>query len=184
MPLAKGTLYLSAKLYTERTFGKEAARDALQDLDAADRDVLNSVVAVGWYPLDAMLRYHLAVDRRYGKGDRKIVREIGRFGAEWQLNTFHKLVLRFKDPHWMIERAATMWKHYHDTGEWEVGAKVANHVEGKLKGFVVPDDTQCVRLSGWFARAIELTGGKNVVVQEAQCIARKDPHCHFLASWK
>lgn len=184
MPVSKGSIYFSAKLFVEKKFAQDAVARCLEQLSAEDREILGSAVAVGWYPLEPMLRFHRAVDRVYGRGDLSLIREIGRFSAEWQLTSFHKLVLRFKEPRWMLEKAGTMWRHYHDTGEWEVIEPEPHRLVGRLRHFGVVDDTLCVRLQGWFARAIELTGGKNVEVKDPVCRARRGPHCEFVARWE
>jgi hypothetical protein len=184
MPSSKGTLYTSVKLFAERRFGPDAVEQTLHEMSAEDRDVLAAMVPVGWYPLEPMLRFHRVLDRLFGRGDLALCTEIGRFSAEWQLNLFHKLVLKFKSPQWMVQKAGLMWKHYHDTGRWEVEQPDAHSVMGRLQGFGVVDEVHCLRLHGWFTRAIELTGGKDVRIHEPSCRNRGDRFCEYVGSWR
>lgn len=149
-------------------------------LDGEDRRVLDDVLAVGWYPLEPVIRFHRAVDQRFGTGDLSLVEEIGRHSAEWQLNAFHKLVLRFKKPSYIINKAGQLWSRYHQTGRWEVEERADGTVIGRLHDFAVADECFCTRERGWFARAIELTGGRNVVVQEPRCRAFGAPFCEYV----
>jgi predicted hydrocarbon binding protein len=130
------------------------------------------------------MAFHRAIDRLYGRGDLAMCREIGRFSADWQLNSFHKLVLRWKSPRWMVEKAGTMWRHYHDTGRWEIVEQPdRNVVTGRLYEFHFVDAAFCMREQGWFERAVELTGGRQPVVRELRCRARGDDACEYSGTW-
>jgi len=180
---SKGTLFLSAKLYADKELGADAVQDAMAQLSDADRELLDAVVAVGWYPLEPIMRFHHILDRDYGRGDLSLCYEIGRFAAAWQLNAFHKFVLKFKQPRWMLQKASSLWSTYHDSGRWEVGEPEPGMMRGCLYDFAIVDPAFCKREMGWFARAIELTGGKLLTIDEPRCRSRGDEWCEYVGHW-
>jgi hypothetical protein len=182
--LSKGAIYTAARMFTEKRFGKEAVGECLSKLDPADREILRGVIPMGWYPLEPTVRFGECVDRIYGTGDLALVREIGRFSAEWQVNAFHKLILRFKPGEWLIQRGFNLWKQYHDTGRWEIEHPEPNHVVGRLQGFSVAMVGWCTRFQGWLTRAAELTGARDVVIEHPRCRARGDDLCEYNGNWK
>src|SRR3954463_15749312 len=103
---ANGVVLKSIRLFTERNFGAKAVERCMATLPTAERELLSSASAVGWYPVDTVFRFLRAVDSVCGKGDLKLCHEIGRFSADWQLNSFHKLFLRFKSPAWLFDKGA------------------------------------------------------------------------------
>jgi hypothetical protein len=106
----KGTVFTSTKSFTERKFGAEAVERCFAELPPEDRIVLDGVSAIGWYPVEPVLRYHHALERLYGGGvGYKICEEAGRFSAEWSLNSILKIFLRFRSPHWLITKHGTVW---------------------------------------------------------------------------
>ncbi|HEX3597994.1 MAG TPA: 4-vinyl reductase, partial [Polyangiaceae bacterium] len=170
-------------MFTEQEFGVDAVGRVLADLSAEDRAVLSDVQAIGWYPVEPVLRYHRSLDRIYGKGDLELCVRAGRFSAGWSLNTVLKVFLRFKSPTWLIDRATRVWDRYHDTGQWTVTTPLPNKFVGELTGFGVRDVGFCARLRGWLAGAVELTGGSNAVTVETKCACRGSERCVFAVSW-
>jgi len=179
----KGTVFESTRMFTEREFGPLAVDKVLAALSESDRGVLSGIQAIGWYPVEPVLRYHRALDQIYGKGDLALCVKAGRFSAGWSLNTVLKVFLRFKSPTWLIDRATRVWDRYHDTGRWIVTSPAPNKFIGELHDFAVRDEGFCARLRGWLAGAVELTGGKNAVVTETKCACRGQERCVFSVTW-
>ena len=180
----KGTVFESTRMFAEQRFGIDAPDRILAELDVADRDVLTGVNALGWYPVDPILRYHYALDKLYGNGDLTLCEAAGRFSAGWAMNTVLKVFIRFRSPTWLIERATSVWGRYHDTGRWEIAPTGGDRIQGDLYDFAVRDRAFCARLRGWLGGATELTGGQNVTVFETQCVCRGGHHCVFTTTWR
>jgi hypothetical protein len=171
-------------MFTEREFGPDAVGRVLAALPAEDRTLLGDVQAIGWYPVEPVLRYHRSLDTLYGKGDLALCERAGRFSAGWSLNTVLKVFLRFRSPTWLIDRATRVWDRYHDTGQWTVTTPAPHKFIGELTGFGVRDHGFCARLRGWLAGAVELTGGTNAEVHETKCTCRGQDRCVFVVSWE
>ena len=180
----KGTVFESTRMFTEQRFGSEAPEQVLAQLPRADQELLRGVNALGWYPVEPVLRYHHALDRLFGAGDLALCEQVGRFSASWAMNSVLKVFLRYRSPTWLVERATSLWGRYHDSGRWQISSSAANKVQGDLFEFEVRDPAFCARLRGWLAGAAELTGGQHTNVFEAQCASRGAGHCSFSISWR
>jgi hypothetical protein len=180
----KGTVFESTRMFTEETFGPDAVERVLQELDASDREVLQHMHTIGWYPVEPVLQYMHALDRVYGKSDLEVCTRAGHFSAGWSMNTVLKVFLRFKSPLWLVDRATSVWNRYHDTGKWNVQSVNSSELLGELREFAVRDLAFCARLRGWLQGAIELTGGEGATVTEVRCTSRDDDHCAFTLEWK
>jgi len=181
----KGTIFISTKIFTEQRFGLDAPQRCLERLPESDRAVLANVTAIGWYPIEPVLRYHHALQELYGKVDGfGVCEEAGRFGAKWSLSTVMRALLRFRSPDWVMHKYASVWNRHHDSGRWEVGkTEHQNSMSGKLFDFQVQDPAFCARLRGWLHGAIAMTGGRQVEVAEPSCRCRGDAYCQFESRW-
>lgn len=179
----KGTIYTSTALFTDKRFGPGASDKVLQTLPTADREVLQGVTAVGWYPADPILAYHRTLDEVFGRGDLALCVEVGKFSAEWTLNAVLKIFLRLRTPNWLMERSSTLWERFHDSGRWEIQNDPNVQLCAQLYDFKVRDPVFCARFKGWLLRAIELTGGDNAEVDHVACTCKGDRYCHFNGRW-
>src|SRR5579884_3851923 len=116
---SKGVLFTATRRFTEDRFGKDAVEACLCELDPHDQAILRDIEPIGWYPLEPVVHYMRALDRRFGKGDLGLCDEIGRYSAAWSLSSLHKLMLRFAPGEWLWVRGMRVWRQYHDTGRWE-----------------------------------------------------------------
>jgi len=182
----KGTIFIATQMFTEQTFGADAVARCMQQLDASDRDLLAGISAVGWYPVEPILRYHHALERVYGNGgDRfEVCERLGQFSAEWAIRGILKMFVRFKSPQFLMQKNGTVWSRYHDTGRWEMGPEQPQRMTGKLHEFAVRDAAFCARLRGWVKGAVKMTGGRDPQVSEPTCRCRGGEHCEFVVEWQ
>ena len=179
----KGTVFESTRMFTERKFGAAGVAKVLEQLSDEDRRTLSSVQAIGWYPVEPVLRYHHALERTFGSGDFSLCTAAGKFSATWSMNTVLKVFVRFKSPTWLIDKATRVWSRYHDTGRWEVASPAQHRLVGTLSEFAVKDVAFCARLRGWLQGAVEATGGVNANIAETRCACRGNDNCMFVLSW-
>ena len=182
----KGTIFIASALFTERTYGGDAVEQCLQQLDAADRELLRGISAVGWYPVEPILRYHHALQRLHGAGDPGfgVCERLGEFSAEWAIKGILKVFVRFKSPQFLMEKNGAVWGRYHDSGRWEVGSEPHHRLVGRLYDFAVRDEAFCARLRGWVRGAVKITGGRDPQVSERNCRCRGAEYCEFVIDWQ
>jgi len=47
-----------------------------------------------------------------------------------------------------------------------------------------PDESMCVRLSGWMERAVELSGGKKIRLLHPSCVHHGQEYCEWKGAWE
>ena len=182
-PTAKGVVLCSARDFVRKTHGDDTLDAVLDRVTTAQREELLAAVPIGWYPVELVTAFHRAVATEFGEDNRAQCVAMGRFSADWALNMFYKLFLRFKSPHWLVERSSKLWSTYHSTGSWTVLPHTDNSMAAQLRDFAIVEPAFCCRLQGWFERAAELTGAPGIQIEHTQCRARGHECCEFRGTW-
>lgn len=184
----KGTLVIARMKYLKAQ-GADAAERVLKRLSQADQQVLRGMLLPStWYPGDMLARFELTIAAVLARGDRKVLfADMGQFSADTNLGAggVQRPYLREDDPHFLLRNVPRMYASQHTdaTRDYQqTGPKSAMlrtfSAEG---GEVDPDD--CATAVGWLRRAIELSGGKAVTVDETRCRAKGAPCCEFVCAW-
>jgi hypothetical protein len=180
----KGSVYESTRAFVQHEFGADGVERVLARLCAEDRQVLHAATAIAWIPVEPVLHFHQAIESEFGKGDLSVCVRAGQFSAGWSMNSILKMFVRLRSPHWLVDKAASVWSRYHDTGHWELFGPEPHRVGGKLIAFEVLDPHFCARLRGWLQGAVELTGGKGALTTELRCRSRGHEHCAYSVSFQ
>jgi hypothetical protein len=183
----KGVGFTNVRAFTMDRFGGEAGwRAVLEQLPAKDREELQSVIPVGWYSLPMYARLIRVLDKVHGQGDLSLMKDLGRYEAEKDLKTIHRVFLRFTNPAFIVEKTSEYWRRFHDTGTWNVvreGGPNGHGVSAVLDGWGCVDAALCRELVAYLTRVLELAGAKNVVLEHPKCRGRADPQCIFRGRW-
>jgi hypothetical protein len=182
----KGTIFIATQLFTEQAFGPGAVEGCLLRLDPNDRELLRGISAVGWYPVEPILRFHHALELVHGSGAQgfPVCERLGQFSADWAIKGILKVFVRFRSPQFLMQKNGAVWSRYHDSGRWEVTSEQATHITGRLHDFEVRDPAFCARLRGWIRGAVKVTGGRNARVSESSCRCHGADFCEFQIDWQ
>jgi hypothetical protein len=181
---SSGTIHLGQLVFVTERWGEEAVERCLASLEPDDAHLLRSITAAGVYDLAPMMRFRRAVGRLYGTGELSLCHEIGVFSAEWDLNAFHKAVLRVRRPSFLIERASSLWRRYHSSGRFEVETPTETSCVGRLFDFPLDDRAFCIGLEGWISRAFGLSGARFMKVNQSNCATAGSGCCEFRVHWQ
>jgi hypothetical protein len=182
--LTKGTNFVNVRAFAELRHPATGGWDAvLASLAEEDRRVLESVVAIGWYSLALYARVIRTFDRVHGAGDLQRVLALGKFEAERDLTTLHRIFLRLANPIFLLEKSAEYWRRFHDTGRWVIVQPSPREAIGHLDGWGCVDESLCLELVGYLGRAFELTGARHVRMDHPACRAKQGARCTFTARW-
>jgi hypothetical protein len=182
----KGTLLIARMKYL-RSRGAESAERVLKRMSAADQAVLRGMLLPStWYHADLLLRLEMTIVALLSRGDRKnLFSDMGRFSADTNLgpNGVQRPYLREGDPHYLLKNVPRMYAAQHSDGVRtyeQLGAKgaVIRTVAGEE-----PNTEDCLTATGWLHRAIELSGGKIVTVEETRCRAKGADSCEYVCRW-
>ena len=182
----KGTLLLSRMKYL-RARGDDDCERVLRRMSAADQQVLRGMLLPSsWYAADLVVRLEMTIVALLSRGDRKeLFLDMGRFTADTNLgsNGVQRPYLKDGDPHYLLHNVPRMYAAQHAGGvrtyeKTEPKAAVVRTTDGEH-----PNPEDCLTAVGWLKRAIELSGGKIVTVDETRCRAKGAPCCEYVCRW-
>lgn len=176
-PKMKGIGFANVHAYVCEQYGEATWQRVLNELKSDVRYEVEHAIAIGWYPVRCFADLLRAVDKVCGRGDLGLLKEIGAAEVEHDLNRVLRLFLRVFTPSQIFKVEARLWSHFQDSGTWQ-SIKVPNGVDATLTGWAV-DLALCVELSGYLARLLELTGGRDVRVNHQRCRAKGHETCLF-----
>ena len=184
MPNVKGSAVESRVLWVRLHHGEEGVHRVCAALSPETRAVvLEPPQKARWYPFTAFVELNETIDRVFGAGDLKIVRELGRHGADANLTTVYRLFYMVGTPKWILDRASRLWDLHYDSGRLVITRYPGNEVEARIMDFATPHVVHCLSVHGWAERSLVLSGAKNVVCEEVTCRTRGDKECLLHATW-
>lgn len=163
--------------------GRDAEAQVLAALPEELRTELPAFLETRWYPFEWFVTITETIDRVLGEGDLALAYEMGRFNCDRNLTTLMRLVFKFGNVGWLLDRAAKAWDTQYDEGTMKVvRRKVGEEVVVELEDHPSPSRAQCLGIKGWMVRAAELSGEDRIVCAE-QCRAAGDPVCRWTFRW-
>jgi hypothetical protein len=187
MARVKGTVVLNARDYVVATEGEKAWEHVLARLGPGDREVLAAIVPVGWYEMPLYDRVNRALAEVLAAEmlvpPERVMVAVGRYAAEHDLKTIHRLFLRMANPAYVLERSADYWKRFQDSGTWHVQRESPTRVRARLESWGSEDELTCIRLAAYIERLFQLVGARNGSMERLACRARGDDACVFAGRW-
>lgn len=176
-PQMKGIGFANVRNYVRERHGDAAWQRVLNALPVTHREEVNAALAVGWYDVGHFAQLLRAVDAVCGKGDLRLLREVGAAEAEQDLNRVLRIFLRVLTPSQIFKVEGRLWSHFQNSGTWS-SSKVPGGVDATLVGWAV-DEALCEELAGYLVRLVQFTGGKTVAVHHQECRAKGYVRCVF-----
>jgi uncharacterized protein (TIGR02265 family) len=182
----KGSVLITRLNLLKNQGGVERLQQVLQRLPAADRKVLEGVILpIGWYPLELNLRLDGAIADVLSPRDRpKAFIEMGRASAEANLNGPHHVFIRKGDPHFLLSHAPEIYRLYYAVGSRSYEKTGPKSAVLRTVGAESVTEADCLTIIGWYQRAIEMSGGRNVRIDHPKCRARGNGHCEYHCTWE
>jgi uncharacterized protein (TIGR02265 family) len=182
----KGTLLIARMKYL-RAKGTEDTERVLRRLSAEDQAVLRGILLPSsWYKFELVARLETAIVALLARGERQeLFLDMGRFTADANLGPkgVQRPYVRVDDPHFLLRNIPRMYSAQHSDGvrtyeQTAPNGAIVRTIEG---GAASAED--CLTAVGWLRRAIELSGGRIVSVEETQCRARGSGCCEYVCRW-
>ncbi len=137
-----------------------------------------------WYPFSVLIDVSIEIDKLFGTGDLSLLEEAGGDVAEADLSSVYKIFFKVANPHFIIDRAAAVWRNYYSSGECVVADSTEKSVVLEIRDFDTPHRAHCLGVLGWTKRTLMLTGCKEVRAVHSQCRCEGAKVCRFEGSWK
>lgn len=178
----KGIGFANVKSYVLNRQPSGMWQKVLDSLPPDEASEIDTSIAVGWYEVALFATLLRAVDEVCGNGDLGLMREIGAYEANQDMNRVLRIFLRVLAPSHIFTAEAHLWRHFQDAGAWS-WTKVPGGVDATLSGWVI-DDALLEELAGYLARMLEFTGGRHVTVRYRIPSLEGVKGCAFEYRWK
>ena len=181
----KGTILQARLALVESLAPGNGMTRVLARLSPEDQRVLKALLSASWYPFDLGQRLDDAIVKEIGGGRPEFFEKMGAASAEKNLGPggVHRSFLVPGDPHGFLAMTPMVYAHYYDKGRREyqkTGDKEAVLTTYDAETFSAPD---CATVVGWYRKALEMCGAKNVRVVEEECRAQRGAVCRYRLSW-
>jgi hypothetical protein len=123
-----------------------------------------------------------AAAREKGESVDQFARRAGREAAADAVKGIYRFFALVLTPSSLLAKASQMWSALYNRGVLQVADQTDHGATIRLLDF--PSEIAgCSRTTGWIERMAELTGVKNVRIQQTQCYAKGAPHCEWSITW-
>jgi hypothetical protein len=183
MSQIKGTNLAHVHAFVLKELGEPGLASLRTALKPETQAALDSYIAAAWYPGNVYVELLHALDTTLGKGDGEILERAGAYAAEYDLTRIHRVLFRFANPAFVLEKSMEIWSRFFDTGKWKITRPSPTSALGDLHDFKLVDAAVCRYLNAYLARLFELVGAKNVEVRHPECRARGAKVCRFVIGW-
>ncbi|ATB31772.1 TIGR02265 family protein [Melittangium boletus] len=182
----KGSVLIARLNLLTRQGRTGCLQEVLQRLSPEDRKVLGGVIMpIGWYPLELNLRLDAAIADALSPRDRnKAFIEMGRASAEENLKGPHHVFIRQGDPHFLLSHAPEIYRLYYAVGSRSYEKTGERRAVLRTVGAERVTEADCLTIIGWYQRAIELSGGRDVRIEHTKCRARGHGSCEYACTWE
>ena len=183
MQQVKGSVLKSRLAFIEDHFGQQGLTQVLASLSEEDQKTLGMVLTVKWYPFELGKRLDNAIVQVLGGGRPEFFERLGEASADKNLTTLHHGFMTEGKPHAFLAKAPAIYALYYETGRREYQQTGPN--QGMLTTYDAEtfSTADCLTVIGWYRRALQMCGAKEVEVVEEECRAKGGTVCRYKVSW-
>lgn len=140
------------------------------------------VLATETVPVHMLNRFCEEAAKLKGESVDAFARRAGREAAGDAVKGIYRFFALVMTPPALLGKAGQMWSSLYNRGELRVEEQTEKSARIRLHNF--PSEAAgCARVTGWIERMAELTGVKNITVQQTQCYAKGAPSCEWNLKW-
>lgn len=179
----KGSILKSRLEFVSQEFGEAGLTRIMDSLSEDDQAMLGGLVAVAWVDFDVGKRLDEAIVKELGGGGARFFERLGEASAEVNLGTLHSVFIAPGDPAAFLAKAPQIYRLYYDVGWREYEST------GEREGVLTTHDAEtfsksdCLTVVGWYRKALEMCGAKNVRIIEEECRATGGDVCRYRVTW-
>jgi hypothetical protein len=178
----KGLGFYNVKSFARKRYGEVGWQKVFSTMTEDERNTLLSAIPFGWYSLDLYVHLLKQLQHVHGANDPTLLEQVGRFSAEEDLTTIHKMFMRFANPGLLFDHSMKLWSRFQDTGVWHV-ERGHHRAVGTLTDWGCADVDLCRELRGYIEVVIAHGNGKHARVTHPKCRALGAIACEFVGTW-
>jgi uncharacterized protein (TIGR02265 family) len=141
------------------------------------------ILATETVPVHMLNRFTEEAAKVTGEPVEQFAKRAGREGAADAVKGIYRFFALVMTPPALLGKAGQMWSSLYNRGELKVVEQTDKGARIRLNNF--PSETAgCARVTGWLEKMAELTGVKNVRVDQTQCFAKGGACCEWQLHWQ
>lgn len=141
------------------------------------------VLATETVPVHMLNRFTEEAAKAKGEAIEAFARRAGREAASDAVKGIYRFFALVMTPPALLGKASQMWSSLYNRGEMRVDEQSDHSARIRIANF--PSEVAgCSRVTGWIERMAELTGVKNIRVEQTQCFSKGAPCCEWKLSWQ
>jgi hypothetical protein len=180
----KGNLLAARPRYVREQWGDAAVRDVASRLSQPVRTLFDrEVLPFSWYSFSDLAAIDKVIIESAMSGDISKMKHFGETIARYDLSTLDKMLFKLGSPEFIMRRVGVVYRTYVRGGGLAAAEVQKGHAVVRLAEGALPRYFCTFGVPGWFTAALELSGGKNVEVEETECVHAGAPACAWSATW-
>lgn len=180
----KGSVVLDSLAAIRARSGEAELKKIMASLSEASREMFEKPIYISeWYSLDAFAEFLEADVRVTAGGDRNVLSQRSEKVIETQLRGVYKIFVKFGSPGFVITRISAVHATYFK------GVQIIPEVEDhsaviKYVGFQKQHEIFEYTISGFFRKALEISGAKQVALKFTIPISAGEPYSELAIQWE
>ena len=180
----KGSPVRSLQKFLEAELTPQQREAVLNRLPADHAARLRApILATETIPVHVLNRATEEGAREKGEPLESFARRAGREAAGEAVKGIYRFFALVLTPSALLGKASQMWSSLYNRGQMKVDEQTETSARIRIVDF--PSEAAgCARVTGWIERMAEMTGVKNIRVEQTQCFAKGGECCEWRLSWK
>jgi len=180
----KGTAVLDAIKAIKERAGTGAFERIVGHLDEETQRVFRGEISPSsWYPFDAFARFLEADIRETAGGNEEELIKRSEAVIERQLRGIYRVFIRLGSPEFVIRRIAAVHSTYFEGVDIIAEMKGPNSAAIQYVGFTRKHRIIGFAIIGFFRKALEISGAKQIDVRFRVPIEAGEPYCELSLNW-
>jgi|SRR5579862_1146448 alkanesulfonate monooxygenase SsuD/methylene tetrahydromethanopterin reductase-like flavin-dependent oxidoreductase (luciferase family) len=180
----KGTAVKEAVEQIKAHVDRDAFQNILRQLDTETRKMIeNEIVSSNWYSLDLFARFLEVQNRVLAGGNEEMIIRGAEAANERQLRGVYKAFVKVGSPEFVIERLAAVHATYFQGVSIEVQLQGKGKALIKYVGFQKQHRIMGFAIIGFFKKALELSGAKDVLTHFSTPIEEGKGYSELSVAW-
>jgi hypothetical protein len=180
----KGSAVLETVQAIKHRAGQPAYEKIADLLDPETKKIFQTPISTSsWYPLDAFTRFLELEIKVLADGKEEMVVRGAETVIERQLRGIYKVFVKFGSPEFIIKRIAAVHATYFNGVPVQVEMHGPGKATIKYTGFEPQHRLIGFAIIGFFRKALEISGAKNVTAEFSTPIAEGQGYAVLALSW-
>jgi hypothetical protein len=179
----KGSPVRSLQKFIEQELSPEQRDQVFASLPAEYSRLRAPILATETIPVHLLNHFTEEAARVRNEPVETFARRAGREAAGDAVKGIYRFFALVLTPAALLSKGAQMWSALYNRGQLQVLDQTDKSATIRLADF--PSELPgCARITGWIERMAEMTGVKNVSIEQTRCFAKGDPQCEWKVSWR